>query len=99
MSPKKAILRELRAAGPTNYKLPSEIPGFSADAPRYREAMNELLKDRLISGGKDDEGNLVVVINEARSKDVDRALRPVPMWLVAGLILVAGASVAAALLT
>lgn len=99
MSPKKAILRELRAAGPKNYTLPSEIPGFSDNASRYREAMNELLKDRLISGGKDDEGNMVVVINEARSKEVDRALRPVPIWLVAGLVLVVGASVAAALLT
>lgn len=99
MSPKKAILRELRAAGPQNYTLPSEIPGFTKDAPRYREAMNELLKDRLISGGKDGEGNMVVAINEARSKDVDRALRPVPIWLLAGLILIAGASVAAALLT
>ena len=99
MSPKKAILRELRAAGPNSPRLPTEIPGFSKDAPRYREAMNELLKDRLISGGKDDEGNMVVTINEARAKDVDRALRPVPIWLVAGLILVAGASVAAAFLT
>ena len=99
MSPKKAILRELRAAGPKNHTLPSEIPGFDGNASRYREAMNELLKDRLISGGKDEEGNMVVAINEARSRDVDRALRPVPIWLVASLVIVAGASVAAAFLT
>jgi len=75
MSPRKNILRDLRAAGPESYKLPSEIPGFSANAAKYREAMNDLLKDRLISGGKDDAGNLVVAINAARAKDVDRALR------------------------
>ena len=97
MSPRKNILRDLKAAGPESYKLPSDIPGFNANAPKYREAMNELLKDRLISGGKDDEGNLVVAINAARSKDVDRALRLAPPGLlVAALGL--GAAAAAFLL-
>ncbi len=99
MSPKKAILKELRAAGPESYTLPSRIPGFADHASRYREAVNELLKERLISGSKDADGNLVVAINGARSKDVDRALRPLPVWVLAGLVLVVGATVAVTFLT
>lgn len=94
MTPRKTILRELRAAGPETYRLPSQIPGFDTNAPKYREAVNDLLKDRLISGSKDGEGNLVVAINEARAKDVDRALRIAPPALLVAVGLAAVALIA-----
>ena len=76
MSPRKAILRELREAGPSSYIQPHKIRGFEAQSTKYRETVNELLKDRLISGAKDEDGNLVVAINPAREAEVARALGP-----------------------
>ena len=74
MSPRKAILRELRAQGPDSFMQPQNIQGFASKSTKYRETVNELLKDRLISGAKDEDGNLVVAINPARADEVNKAL-------------------------
>ena len=79
MSPKKAILRTLTAAhesGEATYTRPASIPGFSAEPERFQKAVNELLKDRLIEGRKDDEGHMAVALNAHRLADVRRYLRP-----------------------
>ena len=88
MSPRKSILRELRSTGSDEYKRPSEISGFGRQAPKYREAVNGLLRDQLISGKKDDQGNLVIALNARRLPQVQKELRP---WFAApttwGLVL------------
>ena len=98
MSPKKAILRTLAAAnetgGPT-YTRPAAIPGFSADPERYQKAVNDLLKERLIEGRKDDEGHMAVALNVHRLADVKRHLRPAwahpAVWAAAVVVGILGA--------
>ena len=81
MSPKKTILRTLadshdRTSG-TAYTRPAEIPGFPRDPERFQQAVNALLKDRLIEGRRDEEGRMTVAVNPHRLADVQRVLRPV----------------------
>ena len=76
MSPRKTILRELTRTGPGTYTRPSELPGFKSKPPKYREAVNALLKDQLISGSQDKDGKLVVTLNGQNSSRVRRELRP-----------------------
>jgi hypothetical protein len=96
MSPKKVILRTLAAAhetGGSAYTRPASIPGFSEDPERFQRAVNELLKDRLIEGRKDDGGHMAVALNAHRLADVKRHLRPAwahpALWaaaVVAGML-------------
>jgi len=97
MSPKKTILRSLsgtfdetQGQGLTR---PAQIPGFTKDPERFQKAVNELLKDRLIEGRKDDEGHMAVALNRHKLADVRRQLRP--MWahpaVWAAMVVVAGA--------
>lgn len=97
MSPKKIILRTLRGAyldTPADpYTRPNRIPGFSRDPESFQKAVNDLLKDRLIEGRKDDEGHMTVALNKHRLPDVQRSLRPLwahPALWAAGIV-VAGA--------
>jgi hypothetical protein len=80
MSPTKTILRELRRAHEENpgtaFVRPATIPGFAADPDRFQRAVNDLLKDRLIEGRKDEEGRMAVALNAHRLADVKRRLRP-----------------------
>ncbi|MGI9627898.1 MAG: hypothetical protein ACR2QM_13760 [Longimicrobiales bacterium] len=94
MTPRKTILRELQAAGPDSFVQPSRIQGFESDSAKFRETLNELLKDRLITGSKNEDGDLVVAVNPARAKEVSRALSS-PLSSPAFLI---GAGIAVAVL-
>ena len=80
MSPTKTILRELQRAHEESLGAalvrPASIPGFAADPDRFQKAVNELLKDRLIEGRKDEEGRMAVALNAHRLTDVRRVLRP-----------------------
>jgi len=97
MSPKKTILRALAAARELDdaaYTRPASIPGFTADPERFQKAVNELLRDRLIEGRKDDEGHMAVAINVHRLNDVKRHLRPAwahpAVWAAAVVVGVLG---------
>ena len=100
MSPTKTILRELRRAHEQNagaaYVRPATIPGFATDPDRYQKAVNELLKDRLIEGRKDEEGRMAVALNAHRLADVRRRLRPAwahpALWAAMLLMSAVGAS-------
>ncbi|NJD19199.1 MAG: hypothetical protein FIA95_07965 [Gemmatimonadetes bacterium] len=100
MSPTKTILRELRRAHEQNagtaYVRPATIPGFAADPDRFQKAVNELLKDRLIEGRKDEEGRMAVALNQHRLADVRRVLRPAwahpAVWAAVLLMGAVGAS-------
>ena len=91
MSPRKTILRELDqlhdGEGAGRYTRPSAMPGYGGNAAKYQEAVNGLLKDRLIDGKKDEEGRMAVALNPHRIAEVRKELRPWftrPMtWLVA----------------
>ena len=76
MSPRKTILRQLNAAAPGELVRPSDISGFAKQPPKYREAVNGLLRDQLVTGSKDDDGNLVIGINGQRRPEVLKELRP-----------------------
>jgi hypothetical protein len=80
MSPTKTILRELQRAHEEHagnaFVRPATIPGFATDPDRFQKAVNELLKDRLIEGRKDEEGRMAVALNAQRMAEVRRALRP-----------------------
>ncbi len=97
MSPRKRILRALSAASPGANVRPSEIAGFDEQAPRYREAVNGLLREQLISGSRDGDGDLVIGLNPKRLPQVRREIRP---WFRAPLAwaLVLGLAGGAALL-
>lgn len=97
MSPKKTILRSLsrtfeetQGQGLTR---PAQIPGFTRDPEPFQRAVNELLKERLIEGRKDDDGHMAVALNRHKLDDVRRRLRPVwahpAVW--AATVVVAGA--------
>lgn len=93
MTPRKTILRELSASahgGPTR---PSEIRGFDDDAPGYRKAVNDLLKDQLIKGTQDEQGNLVVSLSAARMDQIRKEVRP---WFASPGVWVAVLAVVAA---
>ncbi len=97
MTPRKTILRELNAAGPDTFRRPNEIRGFEKQAPKYREAVNGLLRDQLIRGTKGPDGNLVIGLNAQRLEQVQREIRP---WFRAPLtwVVMLGAVASAALL-
>lgn len=99
MTPKKTILRELsRAFDPSESVTlvrPATISGFSAEPERYQKAVNELLRERLIEGRKDDEGHMAIALNAQRMEDVRRQLRPTwahpAIWAAAILLGAVGA--------
>lgn len=80
MSPTKSILRALQSAHDENpatgFVRPASIPGFAEEPDRFQKAVNELLKDRLIEGRKDEEGHMAVALNAHRLAEVKRRLRP-----------------------
>ncbi len=80
MSPRKTILRELDQLhsdkGNGRYARPSTIAGFGERPSKYQEAVNGLLKERLIDGRKDEEGRMVIALNPSRLATVQRELRP-----------------------
>jgi hypothetical protein len=98
MSPKKTILRQLsdlhdREGRPSPIH-PSQIPGFQRDPAKYQRTINELLKDRLIEGTKDDDGRMAISLNAHRAREVRKALRPLwahPVVLGALFLFVAAA--------
>ncbi len=98
MSPKKRILRELLLANEPgtqfSYIRPADIPGYVETPDRYQGAVNELLKDRLIEGRKDDDGRMSIKVNEHRIGDVQRALRPLwarpAVWAAVAIVVVLG---------
>ena len=81
MSPKKAVLRALSesldANGPESLVRPATIPGFSQAPEKYQRTINDLLKERLIEGMKDEEGKMALAINTHRIREVKREMRPV----------------------
>jgi len=95
MTPKNTIPRELSRQYETTggeYTRPGEIPGFSQQPEKYQKAVNELLSARLVSGHKDDDGNMAIALNAGRLKEVKRALRPVwahpAVWVAVVIALV-----------
>lgn len=80
MSPRKTILKKLdqihQGEGAGRYTRPSTLPGYGDRVPKYQEAVNALLKDRLIDGKKDEEGHMAIALNPHRLTDVRRELRP-----------------------
>ena len=98
MSPKKTILRELARTGEDQYTRPSSIRGFNEAPEKYQKAVNELLRERLLEGRKDEEGHMAIAINAHRRKDVDRHLRPVwahpALWAAVLVIAAIGAGLA-----
>lgn len=81
MSPRKSILRTLAdresGEGPGTYVRPATIPGFQEGPEKYQQAINALLKDRLIEGIRDPEGHLAISLNAHRARDVRKILRPI----------------------
>lgn len=99
MSPKKTILRaldQIHATDPGCFTRPGSIDGFSANASRYQAAVNDLLKERLIDGRRDEEGHMAIALNPHRAADVRRQLRPFfarpAAWVVAVLLSVVAAA-------
>ncbi len=96
MSPRKTILRELtslRSEDEKRYTTPRSIRGFEARPAKYQTAVNELLKDRLIDGVKDSEGQMAIAINAHRIEDVRKELRPWfarPITWIATAMLIGG---------
>jgi len=79
MSPRKTILKELtnvRSEDEKRYTRPRTITGFEGQPSKYQSAVNELLKDRLIDGVKDEGGQMAIAINEHRLAEVRKELRP-----------------------
>ena len=80
MSPRKTILRELDQLpsdeGSVRYARPSTMPGFGKEPTKYQEAVNGLLKERLIDGKKDGEGRMAIALNPHRMADVRKEIRP-----------------------
>jgi hypothetical protein len=96
MSPKKAILRALAGAPDLH---PSSLPGYREEPERYQEAVNELLRDRLVEGRKDPEGRMTIALNQHRRRDVERMLRPIwarpAVWAALAILLAVGAGLVA----
>ena len=100
MTPRKTILREVaRAASGSapSYIRPAAIPGFEHEPEKYQKAVNQLLRDRLLEGGQDEDGRMAIALNEHRRHDVEKELRPVwarpTVWavVVASVVAVVGA--------
>jgi len=98
MSPRKTILRELtdlHSEKEKRYARPRSIQGFDNQPAKYQSAVNELLKDRLIDGVKDSEGQMAIAINEYRIADVRKELRP---WFARPIAWIGTAAVIAGVL-
>ena len=80
MSPRKTILRELDQLHSDEtggrYARPSTMPGFGEQPSKFQEAVNGLLKERLIEGKKDDEGRMAIALNPHRLATIRKELRP-----------------------
>ncbi len=80
MSPRKTILRELDQLHPDmgngRYARPSTLPGFGKQPTKYQEAVNGLLKERLIDGKKDEDGRMAIALNPHRLAEVRKEIRP-----------------------
>jgi hypothetical protein len=91
MSPKKAILKALsdshRHQGPEKLVRPPSIPGFREAPEKYQKTINNLLRERLIEGVKDQDGCLAISLNPHRIREVRRELRPI--WAHPGLMALA----------
>ena len=95
MSPRKTILAELnkiQSTADAQPTAPSTLRGFSGNETKYQQAVNDLLKDRLINGQKGTAGSMEIAINPARIADVRKELRPFflrPAFLAATVLIVA----------
>ena len=100
MSPRKTILEKLAqihdGEGSARYARPSTLPGYRASAAKYQDAVNGLLKERLIDGKKDDEGHMAIALNPHRITDVRKELRPWFARPATWLAIVTAASLVAA---
>ena len=79
MSPRKHILRHLQqvhSRNPGQLTPARGIQGFDPADPKHTQAMNQLLKDRLINGQKADDGGMAISLNPGNLAAVHRALRP-----------------------
>ncbi len=104
MSPRRLILSELQRIeaeqGATAATSPSALKGYANREAKYQQAVNGLLKDRLINGQKGADGGMAIALNPARMSDVRRELRPVyanPVVLL-GVVIFAGMAIAGVLL-
>ena len=103
MSPRKHILRHLQKVHRSN---PGEltpargIQGFDPADPKHTQAMNQLLKDRLINGQKAADGGMAIQLNPGNMAAVNKALRPwyanPALWAV--VLLIGGIGTASLLL-
>lgn len=79
MSPRKHILRHLREVhrqNPGELTPARSIEGFDPGDPRHTQAINQLLKDRLINGQKAPDGGMAISLNPGNMAAIHRALRP-----------------------
>lgn len=79
MSPRKHILRHLQKVyrqNPTELTTTRSIAGFDPGDPKHTQAVNQLLKDRLINGQKAPDGGMAISLNPGNMAAVQRALRP-----------------------
>ncbi len=80
MSARKTILRELNrrygTGGQSRYARPDTITGYGTQEAKFRAAVNELLKDRLIEGMRGPDGHMVIALNDHRVSQVQKELRP-----------------------
>lgn len=93
MSPRKSILRHLKRVheqDPDGFTTPREIAGFDPGDPKHTQAVNQLLKDRLINGVKAPDGGMAIALNTGNLTAVQRALRPwyadPRLWMMAVIV-------------
>lgn len=100
MSVRKTILRELdrarRAHSPSRFLRPSTLRGYADRPDRYQNAVNELLRARLVEGVTDEEGRIAIGLNDHHLADVQRELRPLwarpLLWALIAIVLAVGVS-------
>jgi len=79
MSPTKNILRQLERVHektPGEFTAPRSLTGFDPADPKHTQAMNQLLRDRLINGVKAEDGGMAIALNTGNIGAVNKALRP-----------------------
>ena len=97
MSPKKAILKALQGASEQGrpHVRPPQLPGYADRPERFQEAVNELLRARLVEGRKDAQGHMTIAVNQHRRREVERMLRPLwarpAVWAAVALLAAVGA--------
>jgi hypothetical protein len=95
MAPRRTILKELVQArernGGQEFLRPEAISGFGSRPEKYQLAVNQLLKDRLIEGRKDDDGRMTLAVNDHRLAEARRAARPLwarpAVWAAAVIVI------------